>query len=407
MGFYNRIALGALAVKKRSEVELMTLAPHLLENERIDLRLGNETSAIDTIHKTVHLQTGEQLAYDKLILATGAVPSRPPISGIESDGVHYLWSINDARRIAHQLHKTREMVVIGGGILGVEAALDLADAKKKVTLIEAANGLLEHHLTEDVSNALQQKLSNAGISVHTRELVSQIEHGDNALRVKTSTTVFLADLILVSAGVRPNISLATSAGLATQKGIVVNHRMETSIPDILACGNCVEQPQGGALLWNPAKAQGEIAGANAFHPTRIFVSTTYPIHLKNNTIPLFAMGDPHGIPDDAVCIQEKGAQYQKTLYVCTAGMIRYAVFLGDVSGHHQVEKMMRNQLEVPKNLPAQSSVSQMLQAAMQVADAGYLKKAWVCNVCGYTHEGDVAPGVCPVCNVGRDQFLAA
>ncbi|MBN2714979.1 MAG: FAD-dependent oxidoreductase [Deltaproteobacteria bacterium] len=407
-GFYNRIAVGALAVEKRREVELFTLAPNCFENDRVSTRFGESVSKLDVARKTVHLTHGATLPYDRLILATGASPSVPSIPGINHRAVHYLWNLDDARRLAAQLKTAQNVAVIGGGILGVEAALDMAAMGKKVHLIEAADGLLKRHLPASISSTLKDALAQSGISVYTRALVNDVHAQGDSLSIRTTSVTITCTAVLVSAGVRSNTELANAAGIQIDNGIVVNNRMRTNVPDVLACGNCIQQPQGGALLWNPAKAQGETAGENAFEDRQTFRRQPYPIHLKSTRISLFAMGAPETVPRDAICIQEKTASGEKRIFVRADGTICYAVFWGDVTGYYAVEKLFRNNVVIDSSIIREGRVSRITRDVLrQPDDAGYLTPGWVCSVCGYIHEGDTAPGVCPVCNVGRDQFLAA
>ncbi len=408
-GFYNRIAVGALAVQKRVEAELFTLGTPLLEAERIHTRFGGDVTHIDVRNQNVQLADGSVLTYDRLILATGATPLMPPISGVNTDGVHCLWTMNDARKLASRLQSGNRVAVIGGGVLGVEAAMDIRDTGKTVHLIEAANSLMEHHLPGDISRALQTKLEQDGIAVSTRELVTGIQRKNGVLHIQCANRATIScDAVVVSTGVRPNIELAKAAGIDVQNGILVNDRMATSVPHILACGNCIEPPRGSALLWNPARRQGGIAGENAFAENRSFEHTLWPIHLKSNRISLFTMGDPHAIPEDATGYREILPNGQKQLHLTRDGKLCHVTFFGDVKGYHTVEKMFRNGTSLPVAEFNEKSVSDAITAlSLPAEDAGYMKPGWVCNVCGYTHEGDVPPGVCPVCNVGRDQFLAA
>ena len=407
-GFYNRIAVEALAVRKRQTADLFTLAPHCFENERIEARFGEMVKSIDRQLKLVYTASGEALAYDRLILATGASPWGPPISGIDSPGVHFLWTMNDARRLSAKLAGSSDVAVIGGGILGVEAALDIAGIGKKVHLIEAANGLLEQHLPDSISIALKNELQSDNISVYTKANVSSIQPHNGRISLRTSSVAITCDTVLISAGVRPNTILAADAGLKTADGIVVNDHMLTSDSSIFACGNCVTQPQGGALLWNPAKQQGETAGENAFKIRRTFQSHPFPLHLKSNRISLFTMGNPAAVSKQTTCISQKTATGEKRVYVTAKGRICYAVFFGDVDNYYSVEKLIRNQVVLGDEITADASLPRILTDVLPEADdAGYIKTSWVCSVCGFVHEGDTAPGVCPVCNVGRDQFLAA
>lgn len=413
-GFYNRIALGAFVCGKRTDAELFTYAAHLFDLERIETRWNQQVTEINASKKELRFEDGTVLAYDKLILALGATPVLPNIPGIDSEGVYSLWSLTDAHKLKSKLSTANTVCVIGGGVLGIEAAMDFLAQGKKVHLVEAQSFLLSHLVPPNIATKVANQLRQKGIAVHTGALANKIAASASGLTVDFSKKSLQSDLVLLSIGVSSSVALAKNAGLTTHAGIVVDDTLHTSDSDILACGNCIEQPQGGALLWNPAQEQGRIAGQNAFEVSNTFHPAPYPIHLKSDWLHLFAIGDKGKIDSNSLCVVEKNnnASWERAIYVSPDGTLLYAIFHGDISGYYELEKHFRTGQPLPQKITPSTTVNNIIESLNSSVDASakeepFTKTSWMCNVCGYTHEGEHAPDICPVCSVGRDQFQAA
>ncbi|MBN2343702.1 MAG: FAD-dependent oxidoreductase [Deltaproteobacteria bacterium] len=406
-GFYNRIALGAYVTGKRSTAELHTFAHHLFAAERIHTCFGVRVAHIDADHRQVTLVDGTALAYDKLILALGASPVLPPIPGVRENGVFTLWTLDHAKQLKAALTKAQRVTIIGGGVLGVEAALDITATGKTVHLVEAAGTLMPHLLEEKSARSVGRTLTQRGIHVVLNSQAEQIIQLGTALSTQLPGRSIESDLVLVSIGVRPNLQLAVDAGLRTANGIVVNNTYHTSNPNILACGNCIVQPKGETLLWNPAKEQGWAAGNNAFSTHSVAPSRPAPVHLKSESIPIFVLGNPKSVSTTAVCIRENDVErgVERVVYISTDGKLEYAMLRGDVNGFHELERWFKTEQSLPDHYRTASTVTSLLAKALE--SEPFTKTAWTCDVCGYTHEGNLPPHICPVCSVGKDQFLAA
>jgi NAD(P)H-nitrite reductase large subunit len=258
-------------------------------------RLGAGVAAVARAERAVMLEDGSKIGYGKLILATGAVPVIPPIPGIGASFVHTMWSLDDAVRFRAALPGASSVVVLGAGVLGVETAVDLAAAKKAVTLVEAGATVLSMHLGRIPASMYQGFLATAGVSVRASTTIVSIEpKGRGGVAVLGDGSAIDADLILVMTGVAPNPSLAVAAGLEVDGGIVVDSYLGTSDPDILACGNCAVVHGESTMLWGAAKEQGRVAGTNAFERRIPAAAKGTSIHVKTPGMPLFICSSGRG-----------------------------------------------------------------------------------------------------------------
>lgn len=262
-------------IEDRDELLLMT--PELMrERFNIDVRVKSEVTAIDRAHKQVRVKEREGReyteSYDRLLIATGSSPLRPPIPGIDSPRVMSLWTVNDADRVkaAVKAGGARRAAVIGGGFIGLEMAENLRHLGLEVSLIEAQNQVMAP-LDYEMALLLHAALREKGIRLHLGDAVEGFHEEKDGMTVRLAGGAEVAaDLVILSIGVRPNGELAREAGLSVNRrgGIVVDREMRTEDPDIFAVGDAVEVEDlvfGGRTmipLAGPANRQGRIAAAN-------------------------------------------------------------------------------------------------------------------------------------------------
>ncbi|PHP67466.1 FAD-dependent oxidoreductase [Zhengella mangrovi] len=210
----------------------------------IDLKLGLTAMSIDRSARTVTLEDGSVLSYSKLLLATGAGPRRLTCPGHDARGVFYLRNANDARALREAKAKAKNVAVIGGGFIGLEAAATFAQAGAAVTVVEMADRLLGRAVSPEVSAHMKAYHESLGISVLTGTGLEAVEWSGSdvtGVRVADGRTV-PADMVIVGIGAMPETGLAVAAGLETENGIVVDGRLATADPDIFAIGDCVSFP---------------------------------------------------------------------------------------------------------------------------------------------------------------------
>ena len=219
--------------------------------------------AIDRGARSVHLDDHSALDYDHLVLATGATAFVPPIQGLENEPprhVHVLRTIDDCREVVARTVNARHAVVLGGGVLGLEAACGLARRGLAVTVVHLEGHLMGEQLDPDTARVLAARLDDLGIRVHTSTSVSEVigAYGELVAVRLTDGSVVSTDLMLVSCGVRPNVAIAAEAGLATGRGITVDAELRSeNDPAIHAIGDCAEPPGGFTGLVAPGWQQAE------------------------------------------------------------------------------------------------------------------------------------------------------
>ena len=213
----------------------------------IVLRLGERAAGIDRAQRMVRLASGELLAYGSLVLATGATPRTLPAAiGGDLDGVHTLRSRADADALGRELKSGRDLVVIGGGYIGLEVAASATGAGVRVVVVEMAERILQRVAAAETSDYFRNLHTGRGVAVHESTGLTRLIGNEGRVQAAelSDGTVLGADLVVVGIGVRPNDDLAQAAGLATDDGILVDGACRTSDPSILAAGDCARFPRG-------------------------------------------------------------------------------------------------------------------------------------------------------------------
>ena len=218
--------------------EILIRPATVYETANVEMKLGVRVGAIDRAAKTILTDDGETLAYDKLILATGARVRHLPVPGAELDGVFYLRDTNDVRAIKDGVSEGRRAVIIGGGYIGLETAASLRKQGMEVTVLEAMPRILQRVTAPELSTFYKRIHLEEGVMVLEGVMASEIKSSGDALAVQTSCDQsFDADMVIIGIGVIPNIELAQMAGLDIGNGIEVNSFCQTSDPDIYAAGD--------------------------------------------------------------------------------------------------------------------------------------------------------------------------
>lgn len=261
-----------------------------LQTHQITYLPHTEVLSMDTAAHTICLSNGTELAYDRCILATGAQAAVPPIPGRDLPGVYTLRDETDLHQIRQTLLTARHAVVIGGGITGLEFAWELKRAGLDVTVLDLAPYLAERVLDAHSAKRLQEALEAEGISIATDIQIQNISGTDHVQEIIfTDERVCPADIVILSTGFRPNIALAKAAGIAVERGIMVNERMETSAADVYACGDCTNH---SSATWLQSLRQGETAAMNALGINCTYTVETEPAIFHTAQTSLVSIGDP-------------------------------------------------------------------------------------------------------------------
>ncbi len=241
---YHRPPLSKGLLLGKQTLDQLYLRPvTFYEKQNIEFVFETRVTAINRKAKTVTLQGGEALAYDKLALCTGARVRKLEICGADLAGVHYLRNYRDVEAIQANLTDSKKIAIVGGGYIGLEAAASLQQQGHQVTVIEAASLVLQRVTAPQVSQFFQALHQLHGVEIVTHKQVAEFL-GERQVEkiVCTDGTLFEAEQVIVGIGVRPNEELATQAGLKTNNGIWVNEFAQTDDPDIVAAGDNTNHP---------------------------------------------------------------------------------------------------------------------------------------------------------------------
>lgn len=272
------------------------------EKNNVNILFGISLKKVIPDKRSVKLSDGKTLTYDRLLLATGAEAVLPEIPGIQGEGVFFFKSLQDAERIISVIPKIKKAAVIGGGFIGLEIAEALRKKGISVTVIEKEDRLLPRMLDKEMAGIVSSHLLKNGIDIITGQVIKEIERKDGHLRgLRTRDGITVpADIVIVSAGVRPNIKPAEDTGIRTDRGIIVNEKMETSIPDIYAAGDVAEIEIKGIRKLNPiwlnATVSGSIAGSNMIGISKKLDSHIPDMNMINIFgLYIFSAGSPLGV----------------------------------------------------------------------------------------------------------------
>lgn len=259
---YNRIQLSSVLAGEKDTSEIVLNELDWYRQNSIDLRVGVCITGLDPVARTVTGDDGSLTAYDKLLLATGSSPLIPPLSGSNKDGVFCFRNLDDTRALLERVRPGMKTVVIGGGLLGLEAARGLQLQGADVTVVHLMDTLMERQLDFTGGQYLKRKIEELGVQVLLSRNTSAILGNGRAERIVFRDGETLeAELVVIAAGIRPNVALGKSAGLEVNRGIVVNDHMETSDPSIFAVGECVEHDGVVYGLLAPLYEQGKVLAA--------------------------------------------------------------------------------------------------------------------------------------------------
>jgi nitrite reductase (NADH) large subunit len=289
---YNRILLSSVLAGDKTFDETVINGPAWYADRGIHLVLGRRAVAIDCAARHIALDDGAAVPYDTLLLATGSKPMAPPIPGLGLPNVRAFRDIADVEAMIEASKTERRAVVIGGGLLGLEAAWGLKRRGMAVTLVHLMPTLMERQLDAAAAALLRRDLDARGISFFTNSQTEEIVGTERAEAVLLADgRRIAADLVVLAVGIRPNIDLARAARLDVNRGILVGDDMATSDPDIYAVGECIEHNgQVFGLLapiWDQAKVCGaRLAGdaAAVYVPPPVFTS------LKITGVDVFSAG---------------------------------------------------------------------------------------------------------------------
>lgn len=239
---YSRMALPYYLIERIDESGThLRHKPGYFEDKRIEI-VRDRVTALDSGNKTLKLDKGGSMDYDRLLLATGSHPIRPPIPGMELGGIHACWTLEDGRNIARKAKKGSKVVLMGAGFIGCIVLEALAKRGVDLTVIEMEDRMVPRMMNQTSGNLIKQWCQQQGVKVHTSTKVESIEKGGllggGGLRVNMDNGETLkADVVISATGVKSNIQFLEGSGIETDQGILVNDRLQSSVADIYAAGD--------------------------------------------------------------------------------------------------------------------------------------------------------------------------
>ncbi|MEZ6070056.1 MAG: nitrite reductase large subunit NirB [Pirellulales bacterium] len=334
---YDRVGLTSFFAHRDAE-KLMIARLDWYEQHDIELHVGDRASRIDRQMRIVHSEAGASIRYDAIVLATGSYPFVPPVDGIHQSGVFVYRTIEDLERIIDYGQLAKSCAVIGGGLLGLEAAKAAYDLGLQTHVIEFAPRLMPRQIDDAGSRILVEKIESLGVEVHLNKSAKQVlGNGAVAGLVFGDGDALDVDMIIVSAGIRPRDELARDADLSVGErgGIVVNDRLQTSDPNIYAIGECALH--GGMVygLVAPGYDMAETVAANLCGEQRLFAGTDLSTKLKLMGVDVASFGDYEAADGATPLVYEDpfAGVYKKLLFNHDGTKLLGGVLVGDAADY--------------------------------------------------------------------------
>ncbi len=337
--FYSRIKLPDYVTGYVEKSDLIIKKDKWYIDHKIELKTGITIINVDHAKKQAEDDTGHIFNYEFLLFATGSVPFMPPVKGSSMENVFVLRTFDDANNIVQAIAKVKNIVVIGGGLLGIEAAHAFVKQGLDVTIVEFFDRLLPRQIDNEGALLLTKMLEDMGFKFRLNAKTKAIL-GDSVVSgvELESGEVLDADIVLMSAGVRPNLKLPEKLGLEIDRGVMVNNQMETSIDQIYAAGDVAQFEQTNFCIWPEAQAQGRVAGSNMAGTLQNFEPIIPSNRLKVAGIDLGSAGDID--PDNVLesDIEKSNQVYRK--FVKKEGKLVGCIMLGNTAGFAGIVKQI-------------------------------------------------------------------
>lgn len=326
-----------------------------------EVRLGVRVTDLKTREKSLSLDSGESLSYDRLLLATGSAAVRLNLPGLEGPGVFGLRTISDARALRAAAQEARQAVVLGGGRVGMKAALALRERGLTVALVEKLNRIVPLQFDQTAGQILGRAVEAQGIELNLEQSAREVEREGGRVRgvVLADGRRLAADLIVVAVGVQPNLDLARAAGLKVDQGLVVDEDLKTSAPDVFAAGDVVETTEvvsGKRVVsgtWTNAVEMGRMAGENMAGGKAVYPGAWAVLNsLELAGVPTVSVGlvQPPDKDGYEVLTARRGETYRKL--VLKEGRLVGALLVGEVEGAGVLTGLIKRRAEVGPEVEA-------------------------------------------------------
>ena len=344
---YWRTKLSELICKDFTNDDILVKKLDWYEKNNIEVKLQNEVEKLDLDSKKAILKNGDQIEYGKALIATGSHPFVPPIKNIDTKGVFAIRTVDDLNSFKKHINENKKVIIIGGGLLGLEAAFSIKNAGCEVLVIETFDYILGKQLDNELSLKNEKELNNAGIETSTGKNTSEILEKDGkvcGIKLEDGEEIE-AGTILVQTGVRNDLDVAINSGLKTERGIIVDETLKTSDENVYAAGDCMQLGQATIGLWTASMEMGEIAGSNMTGDNKTYQTPKPFSSLLLGDIKLFSAGFNSGEG-----IEEVKKEYGEKVYKLFKKDGKYVggILYKDIKFQNDVKKIVFEG-EDPKN----------------------------------------------------------
>jgi nitrite reductase (NADH) large subunit len=344
---YNRVLLSSVLAGETASHEIELKPADWWRDRGVTVKYNCRAAEIDVGRRELKIENDESIEFSKLVLATGSTPLRLNVPGADLLGVHTFRDSRDVDLLLTLAAQRKRVVVVGGGLLGLEAAYGLAKAGAQVDLIHLMDRLMERQLDAPAAALLKSLVERKGIKILLNANSARI-HGEThveAVELVDGRRIE-AEAVIFAAGIRPNVALAKEAGISVNRGVVVDDHLQTSAARVFALGECAEHRGICYGLVEPAYEQARVlarhlAGANAAYPGSVVAT-----NLKVSGVSVFSAGDFLGADgtESIVLNDARGGTYKKL--VILDGRLTGAVLVGDVADALWYLELIRNRAPI-------------------------------------------------------------
>jgi nitrite reductase (NADH) large subunit len=340
---YNRVLLSSVLAGDTASHEIELRPARWWRDRGVTLKYGCRVTEIDIGRRELKIANEESIGFSKLVLATGSTPLRLNVPGADLAGVHTFRDSRDVDLLLTLAAQKKRVVVVGGGLLGLEAAYGLTKAGAKVALVHLMDRLMERQLDGPAAELLKSLVERKGIKILLNAGTARL-HGESrvdALELTDGRRI-AADAVIFAAGIRPNVALAKDAGLAVNRGIAVDDCLQTGAPDIFALGECAEHRGICYGLVEPAYEQASVLAHHLASRTVGYRGSVVATNLKVSGVNVFSAGDFVGAQGSETIVlnDARGGTYKKL--VIANGRLTGAVLVGDVADALWYLELIRN-----------------------------------------------------------------
>jgi nitrite reductase (NADH) large subunit len=329
---YNRVLLSSVLAGETASHDIELRPASWWRDRGVTLKYGCAATEIDVGRRELKIANEESITFSKLVLATGSTPLRLNVPGADLAGVHTFRDSRDVDLLLTLAAQKKRVVVVGGGLLGLEAAYGLAKAGSPVTLIHLMDRLMERQLDAPAAELLKSLVERKGIEILLNANTARLLGETRVEGVELADGRRIdAEAVIFAAGIRPNIALAKDAGISVNRGIVVDDHLQTGAPDIFALGECAEHRGICYGLVEPAYEQARVLARHLAGASVAYQGSVVATNLKVSGVSVFSAGDFMGTQDsEAIVLSDlRGGSYKKL--VISDGRLAGAVLVGDAT----------------------------------------------------------------------------